>query len=567
MKRVIIYISIIALILFGGCENPFRDEFISLQEKIDNYKGDIDKANSNLASIGGIVEELQNGGYVKDYVELFEDGERIGYTLIFSDDKSFNIYNGKDGQNGSDGHTPTIGVKQDSDGKWCWTIDGEWLKDENGNKIIASSDDGPEGANGLTPKLIIEGGYWYISYDNEQSWCKIDKASGRNGEDGVSFFKNVNVDGDTVLLTLADGTIIAVPKNTPFKLTLSDNMVELAGGETYSVSYTLSGLLDNCVVAADCSSDYWQVEVEKEDNEHGLILITAPNRLDKSQVTVWASNGTFTTMSAIVVSVESDGNLSAGGTANCYIVTKAGNFCFDASVMGNGAEGFLWSEIEAAKQLLWPHNAASTDLEVLYANDNIMMPYKAMVVWDEGGVISDVKYNKRDKTISFTATGNKGSALIGLYNRYAFGPEWDEVLWSWHIWCTDLPQDMLYYDIEGNQYLLMDRNIGAISANPADGRSTYGYYFQWGRPSPLRAYIGMAQDFIPCEQEMRIAISHPASVYKAGTHTVEWFNTGKGALSRITADLWGNPRHKFATVGEYPIDHHPYKSDFSTFFG
>ena len=51
-------------------------------------------------------------------------------------------------------------------------------------------------------------------------------------------------------------------------------------------------------------------------------------------------------------------NLSVNGTANCYVVTKAGNFSFDASVMGNGPDGFLWDETRATDALLWPKGAA-----------------------------------------------------------------------------------------------------------------------------------------------------------------------------------------------------------------
>ena len=49
---------------------------------------------------------------------------------------------GLDGTNGKDGHTPVIGVRQDEDGVYYWTLNGEWLLDEEGNKIRVTGEDG-----------------------------------------------------------------------------------------------------------------------------------------------------------------------------------------------------------------------------------------------------------------------------------------------------------------------------------------------------------------------------------------------------------------------------------------
>ena len=66
----------------------------------------------------------------------------------------------------------------------------------------------------------------------------------------------------------------------------------------------------------------------------------------------------------------------------------------------------------------------------------------------------------------------------------------------------------------------------------------------------------MAKDFQMCQEDMKTALSHPTAVYNNGSKTNEWYNTGNG-LARVTADLWGNPMHMFATVGEGAIDWHP----------
>lgn len=237
-------------------------------------------------------------------------------------------------------------------------------------------------------------------------------------------------------------------------------------------------------------------------------------------------------------------DLSKNGTANCYLVTKAGTFSFSVQYMGNGPDGFIWSDSEAETQLLWPSKKANVSL---YATSE--KPNSASVLWDDNNVVTNVTYNSSNKTISFDATGNKGNALITLIGKYG------TLLWSWHIWCTDSPKHMTQYDELDRSYVLLDRNIGATSADPADGEATYGYFYQFGRKDPLRAYYGCAKDMHECEAELVNSVRHPDWIYLMGTKTCEWFNTGIG-LPRVTADLWGNPfmRHCSVDYG-VPSDH------------
>lgn len=149
--------------------------------------------NTNISSLQTIVEALQNNDYITSCTPLMDNGVQIGYTITFAKSGSIVIYygqNGQDGANGSDGkdgsngadgqddHSPVIGAKTDTDGVIYWTLDGEWLTDESGNKIPVHGRDGVNGSNGndgtngsdgqdgkdgITPQLKIEAGYWYIS--------------------------------------------------------------------------------------------------------------------------------------------------------------------------------------------------------------------------------------------------------------------------------------------------------------------------------------------------------------------------------------------------------------------
>ena len=229
--------------------------------------------NTNIVSLQQIVEALQGNDYVTGVVPVVENGETVGYTISFSKSGPVTIYHGKKGENGQNGTTPVIGVEQDTDGLYYWTLDGEWLTDDEGSKILAQGmagksayelavekgyrgtldewlaslngsngddgksayelavengyqgteeewleslkgDNGNKGDNGITPKLEIrEDGYWYISYDGGQMWTKLDRATGDPGQNGDSMFSDVdNSDPDYLVLTLAEtGASIKLP--------------------------------------------------------------------------------------------------------------------------------------------------------------------------------------------------------------------------------------------------------------------------------------------------------------------------------------------------------------------
>lgn len=188
------------------------------------------KMNEDIVNLQTIVTALEANDYIVS-VSPLQDGS--GYVLIFKLGKSIIINHGKDGADGKngidgkDGVTPTISVMKDVDGIYYWTINGEWLL-INGDKVRASAidgkngnngadgKDGKDGTNGITPKFKIEDNYWYISYDNGESWEALGKATGSdglNGADGDTMFKRVYVEDGYVCFELNDGvnTIIRVP--------------------------------------------------------------------------------------------------------------------------------------------------------------------------------------------------------------------------------------------------------------------------------------------------------------------------------------------------------------------
>ena len=171
------------------------------------------ETNTNLSALQTIVTALQNNDYITSVDPLTENGKVVGYTIKFAKSNPIVIYNGKDGADGVDGNTPVIGVKKDADGIYYWTLDGEFIV-VDGQKIKAQGTDGNNGADGsdgVTPKLEIQEGYWWISYDNGTNWTQLGKATGEDGKDADSI--KITQDENNVYFELADGTVITMPQN------------------------------------------------------------------------------------------------------------------------------------------------------------------------------------------------------------------------------------------------------------------------------------------------------------------------------------------------------------------
>lgn len=310
MKKFFV-ISVAAFVAAGitSCEyddsglwNEIRDH----DNRIAHLESLCDRMNTNISSLQTIVSAMQENDYVTSIIPVSSGGQTIGYTICFSKSGDITIYHGKDGVNGTngqDGHTPVIGVRQDPDGIYYWTLDGEWLLDEDGNRIKANGTDGAEGeagqpgADGTVPQLKIESGYWFVSYNGGSSWTRLDKATGEDGKDGSdgdSMFSDVTYDDEFVYFVLADNeTSLTVPRKTAdFELRFADggSILGCSPGETISVSYTLAYGDDNTEVAV-MPYGGWAAKVEKTDNTSGNIIVTAPDPVKDGEIIVLASDG------------------------------------------------------------------------------------------------------------------------------------------------------------------------------------------------------------------------------------------------------------------------------------
>ena len=267
MKKLSLLLLTLTICFFTACHKDIWAELENLDQRVTKLEELCKEMNTNITSLQTIVSVLQSNDYITGIVEIKKNGEVIGYTITFGKHDPITIYHGEDGKDGQDGangssSTPVIGVAKDTDGVYYWTLNGEWLLDDNGNKLPVSGTNGKDGENGadgkdgqdgsngqdgtdgkdgqdgvdgkdgVTPQLKIEDGYWYISYDNGETWTQLGKATGedgkdgqngsngtdgkdgKDGQDGDSMFQSVTQDENYVYFTLADGTVIKIAKSS-----------------------------------------------------------------------------------------------------------------------------------------------------------------------------------------------------------------------------------------------------------------------------------------------------------------------------------------------------------------
>ena len=316
-------------------DTPLQIRLGDLENRVTALEELCKQANTNISSLLSIVTTLQNNDYVTNIAPIKKNGEEIGYTITFSKNSPITIYYNENGNgSGAGGNMPIIGVKQDTDGVYYWTLDGEWLTDENGNKIKAEGRDGKDGADGkdgqdgqdgapgadgadgqpgadgkdgkdgITPQLKIEEGYWFVSTDNGATWTNLGKATGEDGKDGDSMFQSVTQDENNVYFTLADGETIVLPKQQQLAITFSgSNSLQFDVDETKTVNYTITGGGANNVVKAEMQNldDAYTLYTTSTSETKGTIKITAKVPTTNN-VVVLVSNGTQTVMTAIAVS-------------------------------------------------------------------------------------------------------------------------------------------------------------------------------------------------------------------------------------------------------------------------
>ena len=224
-------------------------------------------------------------------------------------------------------------------------------------------------------------------------------------------------------------------------------------------------------------------------------------------------------------------NLSSNGTANCYNIIGAGYYQFKA-VKGNSNDSV----------------GTIDSVEVLWESFGTEVAPKV------GQLIESVSYE--DGYVKFLTPymSSQGNAVIAA--KDASG----KILWSWHIWLAPKPKEEKYFNNAGT---MMDRNLGALSAEPGDIRSL-GLLYQWGRKDP---FLGSSKYYeeemanstitwpahVSSKQEtgtIEYTIANPTTLITFNSLNYDWYYTGSDAVEN---ERWTTSRKTKSIYDPCPV--------------
>lgn len=232
-------------------------------------------------------------------------------------------------------------------------------------------------------------------------------------------------------------------------------------------------------------------------------------------------------------------DLSANGTANCYLVTSPGFYKFKADVKGNGAVPSQLGSV-AGETVIAPKSALVLWYNTLQKSNNWVDEspvYLSSVSIDSDGYIRfytpDVFVPGNVVIAAFAEEGVTYENITVDENKCINNAT---LLWSWNIWAAE------GYDPEATPVIsggktFMDRNIGAAisgvgSTGEYEPAYAVGNYYQWGRKDPFPS-ISDYCNYYPC-QYANTLIGTPTY-----TPVVALRVNGQSAAKNVDNQIWG----------------------------
>ena len=242
-------------------------------------------------------------------------------------------------------------------------------------------------------------------------------------------------------------------------------------------------------------------------------------------------------MENLDITVDTSIDLSEAESANCYVVSAAGDYKFKA-VQGNSSDSA--GEVQSV-EVLW--ETFNTD-----------------VAPQPGDLITDAKYE--DGYVFFKYTGQLGNAVIAAKDAEG------TILWSWHIWCSPVAADEMlqvykYRSVGswGGDATFMDRNLGAVSGTPGDV-GFLGLMYQWGRKDPFQGAESTTSNTMaaisterpapvassPTTGTIEYSIKNPMQYITWNSNNKDWMWAESGVMAdekRWGGNTWGLPKSKY----------------------
>ena len=321
-----------------------------LEERIAALEEWQKTTDNNLNALQTLINTMD---YITSVAPIMQANDTIGYTINFHQSTPISIYNGT---------TSQIGITQDEEGNWLWTLDGEILTTPDGTPIPANGQDAAAPQLSTGKALQDEGiktdaagdaiiaDIAYLSVDEGETWYRVTGEKGEQGDkgntgstgatgpagpagaNGDSFFEDVEIVGNNVIFTLADGTTFTIAKYNG-ALTFMQN------GKALDLTTTIDladGALTYAPSDAEVSARIIDGEGWSASAENGTITVSPGSMGEEATLEITLlENGRV--IETYRLTIEQTGLQGAGTADNPYLVSSAAELIYMAEQVNNNS--------------------------------------------------------------------------------------------------------------------------------------------------------------------------------------------------------------------------------------
>lgn len=310
MKKLL-YVMASLAVLFTGCTRELESRLTQVESRLAKVEEQVKELNSQVS----LIQQLINGKYFIQSAAELPDGSGYKLVLVDKDGNSLEktVLNGKDGADGEDGVSPTVGVKKDTDGNYYWTLNGEWLL-VGGEKVRANGVDGTDGKDGKDAPVTqfkVENGKWYVKV-GDGAWTYVGEAATLIQGPIAS----IDASGaDVVVITLTDNTVLELPKAAvavKLQILVDDSAFQnMTPGQTQSAPYEVKVPAGVTYTLDSYEPENWKVTLSEPKDNKGIVTISVP-AAGKSAKVLLIANGSDGSSYAKVLHIEVEGSGEEG---------------------------------------------------------------------------------------------------------------------------------------------------------------------------------------------------------------------------------------------------------------
>lgn len=285
----------VTVMLAAGCSNGrINAQLEEMKAAIIDIGQSVNEVNLNAGALESIVKELKAGNNVSQLIPVEDEGEIVGYILRFSDNSMVTVYD-----------QPAYVTIAESDGEYCWMVNGEWLTDADGKKRKVSEES-------EAPQFRTEEGLLLISTDGGSTWETVGKVSDK-------LVESISEDDTAVYLRLNAGGEIVLPKARPLSISFEILPESIPAGASAVIPYTLQGTGSLKVVCA--ASDGWLASVSpaSDNPKKGNVTVTAPKETGDGVIYVFVTDGRNTVSQPLEI-----GSIILEPAETAYIIESDG---------------------------------------------------------------------------------------------------------------------------------------------------------------------------------------------------------------------------------------------------